>query len=84
MCEEQCNDCSCDTQSEDIETIEEVELWKFRALVSEKRALSAEMTIIKMKFEDIEGELECFKQFIDKKYNNIPYDSDGNLLRNEE
>lgn len=63
-----------------IESIEEAELWKFRALKSEQKAIMAEIAVLKMKYEDLDAEIGGFLAVLAKKYKTHEFDVEGKLI----
>jgi hypothetical protein len=62
----------------------ESELWKFRAHLSERKALMAEITVLKMKLENLNIELEGFHNSLIRKYECLEFDGDGNITYTKE
>jgi hypothetical protein len=66
---------------EDIKLTGE-ELWKLRAMRSENKAMMAEITILKMRFEDLMGETKVFETMLKEKYKCDSFDNEGIPLNN--
>lgn len=60
--------------------LESAELWQLRAMTSERKALLAEMTILRMKLEDLDGELKVFQTLLKEKYECESFTPDGDLI----
>jgi hypothetical protein len=63
--------------------LSESELWKFRALFAERKALLAELTLTNIKIEDISLELEGFRKVMLEKYKCDDFDLDGKIIQKE-
>lgn len=63
--------------------LEEAELWQLRAMISERKALLAEMTILRLKLEDLDGEIKVFRTVLENKYRCESFTTDGALIFNK-
>ena len=70
-----------------MEKIQEVELWKMRAMIAERKSLMAETAIMKMKYEQLNDEIDLFEATLREKYkcaDGDDIDREGNIIRKEE
>lgn len=68
---------------EEERRLEEAELWQLRAMTSERKSLLAEMTILRMKLEDLDGEIKVFQSALKNKYKCESFTIDGALITAE-
>lgn len=64
--------------------LEEAEIWKIRAMVSEKKSILAEIALLKMKFEQLDNETKLFDAVLKEKYkckNGDHIDGEGYVIR---